>query len=96
MDAVDIGAQPSAGLRTPCRDQVPDLEAAQGLGVAWPTGAEQQPRLRENVVGEVIARMVEGLVALGIIGLEGRQLPERGERVIPDCLPRQPTGRRRR
>ena len=30
--------------------------------------------------------MVEALVALGIIGLEGRQLPERGERVIPTPL----------
>ena len=82
MDAIDVGAKPCAGLRTTSRDQVAYLQATQWIHIGGSVGAEQLPRLREDVIGEVVAGVLERLVSSRVVGLQRWKRTHSGERVV--------------
>ena len=71
VDTVDVGAQSCGGLRSADRDEPFDHKAAQGIqALATAVGTDGHPGLGEDVVGEGVAGMDEGAVALGIPGFQ--------------------------
>jgi len=66
---VDVGAQAHGGLGFTGRHEQPGLESAERVdAVEGPVGGQCSRGLGEDVVGELVAGMVQALVAVGVPG----------------------------
>jgi hypothetical protein len=90
MERVQVRDQAERGLRAPCSEHVPWAKRPERPTLAGGRSAERPRRLREDVVGEPVARVLEPLVADRIPGLEPRARRVDADGLRTDSHPRVP------